>query len=112
MSTRTSLSTGSGPEHNNDPALPAGTAGQPLGVLPGALITGPLWGVRHLSLFLTEWGSRPDVSRWQPAEFVASTIAFSLARVFNRTGESLPLAMLLHVSVNNCFSVVWSERFP
>ncbi len=41
-----------------------------------------------------------------------STIAFSLARVFNRTGESLPLAMLLHVSVNNCFSVVWSERFP
>jgi hypothetical protein len=32
--------------------------------------------------------------------------------VFNRTGESLPLAMLLHVSVNTYFSVAWSSMFP
>ena len=32
--------------------------------------------------------------------------------MFNRTGQSLPLVMLLHVSVNNFSSVVWSEVFP
>ena len=31
--------------------------------------------------------------------------------VFNRTGQSLPMAMLLHVSVNN-FAGVWGEMFP
>ncbi|MFH8519942.1 CPBP family intramembrane glutamic endopeptidase [Streptomyces gelaticus] len=84
------------------------------GALIGTLIIGPLWGVWHLPLFLTEWGGWPDVSWWQPAEFVATTIAFSFVMtwVFNRTGESLPLAMLLHVSVNNYFSVAWSEMFP
>ncbi|MFF3735445.1 hypothetical protein ACFYXM_35570 [Streptomyces sp. NPDC002476] len=59
-------------------------------------------------------GDRPDVSWWQAAEFVVTTIAFSsvTTRVFNRTGGSLPLAMLLHVSFNNHFSVPWSEMFP
>jgi uncharacterized protein len=32
--------------------------------------------------------------------------------VFNRTGQSVPLAMLLHVSVNNTASIAWSEVFP
>jgi CAAX protease family protein len=32
--------------------------------------------------------------------------------VFNSTGESLPLAMLMHVGVNNFASIMWSEVFP
>ncbi|GAA3846351.1 hypothetical protein GCM10022403_092630 [Streptomyces coacervatus] len=32
--------------------------------------------------------------------------------VFNRTGESLPLAMLLHCGVNNYFSLAWFDLFP
>ena len=32
--------------------------------------------------------------------------------VFNSTGESLPLAMLMHVGVNNFASIMWSEMFP
>jgi hypothetical protein len=32
--------------------------------------------------------------------------------VFNRTGESLPIAMLMHVSVNNFASILWADVFP
>jgi hypothetical protein len=32
--------------------------------------------------------------------------------VFTRTGQSLPLAMLLHTSVNNYASVASTELFP
>jgi hypothetical protein len=35
-----------------------------------------------------------------------------MAWVFNSTGQSLPLAMLAHVSVNNFVSVIWGEMFP
>jgi hypothetical protein len=32
--------------------------------------------------------------------------------VFNRTGESLPLVMLLHASINTTYSLVWPQIFP
>ena len=35
-----------------------------------------------------------------------------MAWVFNSTGQSLPVAMLAHVSVNNFVSVIWGEMFP
>ncbi|MFC8333713.1 type II CAAX endopeptidase family protein [Streptomyces olivaceus] len=84
------------------------------GALLGSLIVGPLWGVWHLPLFLSDWGGYPDVPWWQPVEFIGTTIAFSFVMtwVFNRTGQSLPLAMLLHVGVNNYFSIAWSDMFP
>jgi membrane protease YdiL (CAAX protease family) len=84
------------------------------GALRGTLILGPLWGAWHLPLFLSEWGGWPNVGWVQPVEFVATAMVFSVVMtwVFNRTGESLPLAMLLHTSVNNFFSVAWSEMFP
>lgn len=84
------------------------------GPLGGTLILGPLWGVWHLPLFFSEWGDWPNVTWLTPIEFVATCVTFSiiLTWVFNRTGESLPLAMLLHTSVNNFFSIAWAEMFP
>ncbi|MGW4101821.1 CPBP family intramembrane glutamic endopeptidase [Streptomyces sp. NPDC004976] len=84
------------------------------GPVGGTLVLGPLWGVWHLPLFLSEWGGWPDVSWSKPVEFLAITIAFSFVMtwVFNHTGQSLLLAMVLHTSVNNFFSVAWSDMFP
>lgn len=84
------------------------------GPLRGNLILGPLWGAWHLPLFLTEWGGYPDVTWLRVGEFVLSCIAISIAMtwVFNRTGESLPLAMLMHVSINNYHSILAASIFP
>ena len=83
------------------------------GPLRGTLLLGVLWGAWHLPLFLTEWGG-PHVEWTAVVEFVASAVMISLVMtwVFNRTGESLPLAMILHTSVNNFFSVAWLAIFP
>ncbi|MFI6936847.1 CPBP family intramembrane glutamic endopeptidase [Streptomyces sp. NPDC050287] len=84
------------------------------GPVVATLVVGPLWGVWHLPLFLTEWGGYPDVTWTAPVEFVGTTIAFSFVMtwVFNRSGESMPLVMLLHCGVNNFFSIAWSGMFP
>jgi membrane protease YdiL (CAAX protease family) len=84
------------------------------GPMAATLILGPLWGAWHLPLFLSDWGHWPDVTWVAPAEFLVTTTAFSFAMtyVFNRTGESLPMAMLLHTGVNNYFSVAHTDLFP
>jgi membrane protease YdiL (CAAX protease family) len=84
------------------------------GPLVGTLILGPLWGIWHLPLFLSEWGGYPDVSWARIGEFIAFACVFSVVVtwVFNRTGQSLPLVMLLHVSVNNFMSLGYSDMFP
>jgi membrane protease YdiL (CAAX protease family) len=84
------------------------------GPLGGTLVLGPLWGVWHLPLFFSDWGNWPHWTWLTPIEFVATCITFSIIMtwVFNRSGESLPIAMLLHTSVNNFFSIAWSEMFP
>ncbi|WP_328558460.1 type II CAAX endopeptidase family protein [Streptomyces coelicoflavus] len=80
----------------------------------GTLILGPLWGVWHLPLFLTEWGGWPGTTWSEVAVFLVTTTAFSFVMtwVFNHTGQALILAMLLHTSVNNFLSIAWSEVFP
>lgn len=77
------------------------------------LIVGVLWGAWHLPLFLTEWGGSTN-SGLKPLEFVVTVVAFSfvMTYVFNRSGESMPLVMLLHTSVNNFISTAWSDMFP
>ncbi|MGV9375688.1 CPBP family intramembrane glutamic endopeptidase [Nonomuraea sp. NPDC003707] len=84
------------------------------GPLGGTLVLGPLWGVWHLPLFLSEWGGWPDVTWLRVGEFIAFACVFSVVVtwVFNRTGQSLPLIMLLHVSVNNFMSLAYSDMFP
>ncbi|MER6105827.1 type II CAAX endopeptidase family protein [Streptomyces sp. NPDC001832] len=84
------------------------------GPLAATLIVGPLWGAWHLPLFLTEWGGSTDVTAIQILEFMATTTAFSFVMtwLFNRSGESMPLVMLLHCGVNNFFSMAWADMFP
>ncbi|MFC8826601.1 CPBP family intramembrane glutamic endopeptidase [Streptomyces sp. NPDC057137] len=83
------------------------------GPLVATLVVGVLWGAWHLPLFLTDWGG----GRHDPmsvVEFMVTALAFSavMTWVFNRSGESMPLVMLLHTSVNNFFSMAWADMFP
>jgi membrane protease YdiL (CAAX protease family) len=84
------------------------------GPLIGTVVLGPLWGIWHLPLFLSEWGGWPNVTWMRVGEFIAFACVFSVivTWVFNRTGQSLPLVMLLHVSVNNFMSLAYSDMFP
>ncbi|WP_345386686.1 CPBP family intramembrane glutamic endopeptidase [Nonomuraea salmonea] len=84
------------------------------GPLRATAILGPLWGVWHLPLYLTEWGGYPDVTWQRIGIFVvfASAFSFVITWVFNRTGQSLPLVIVLHVSVNNFMSIIYSDMFP
>ena len=95
-----------------DFALPR--AQRRFGPVRAALLVGLVWGVWHLPLHLTVWGEWPDVPWFRPLEFIVFCIVFNIVMtwVFNRTGQSLPLAMLLHVSVNNTASVLWADMFP
>jgi membrane protease YdiL (CAAX protease family) len=84
------------------------------GPLNATLVVGVLWGAWHLPLFLTEWGGGPHVAWTVPVEFIAMTITFScvMTWVFNKSGESMPLVMLLHCGVNNFFSMAGADMFP
>lgn len=84
------------------------------GAVPGTCVLGVLWGGWHLPLFLTEWGGWPHVTWIQPVEFVACCVPLSLVMtwVFNRSGESLPLVMVLHASINTVYSLAWWRIFP
>ncbi|MGP9683809.1 CPBP family glutamic-type intramembrane protease [Brachybacterium sp. AOP3-A1-3] len=85
-----------------------------MGPLRSAVLLGPLWGLWHLPLFLTEWGGWPDASWTRPVEFLLFCFSFNIviSWVFNRTGESLPLSMLMHTGVNTFASVLAVEMFP
>lgn len=84
------------------------------GPLRAALLLGPLWTLWHLPLFLSDWGGWPDAHWSRPVLFAVFCISFNvvISWFFNRTGQSLPLTMLMHVSVNNFASIVWSSVFP
>ena len=82
--------------------------------LRAALVLGPIWGLWHMPLFLTEWGGWPNAHWSRPIVFMVFCMAFNIVMswVFNRANASLPLSMLMHVSVNTFASVLWSEMFP
>ena len=85
-----------------------------LGPVPDTIVLGLLWGGWHLPLFFTAWGGWPGISWVQPALFVASCVPLSLVMtwVFNRTGQSVPLVMLLHAGINSTFTLLWPAIFP
>lgn len=80
----------------------------------GTVVLGLLWGGWHLPLFLTEWGGWPAVDWTQPVVFIASCVPLSLVMtwVFNRTGQSVPLVMLLHAGINSTCTLLWPAVFP
>ncbi|WP_439290059.1 CPBP family glutamic-type intramembrane protease [Microbacterium sp. A84] len=84
------------------------------GPMRSAFILGPMWALWHMPLFLTEWGGYPDADWTRPVSFAVFCIGFNvvMAWIFNRTGQSLPLAMLAHVSVNTFMSGIFVEMFP
>ncbi|MER6692057.1 CPBP family intramembrane glutamic endopeptidase [Streptomyces minutiscleroticus] len=83
------------------------------GPVTATLFVGVLWGAWHLPLFLTEWGG-PGRDAFTVLEFLVTVVAFSFVMtwIFNRTGGSMPVVMLSHVSVNNFVSVAWTDVFP
>ncbi|MEU4454444.1 type II CAAX endopeptidase family protein [Nocardioides sp. NPDC023903] len=85
-----------------------------VGPLGSSFVLGPIWALWHMPLFLTDWAGWPDVRWYAPLVFAAFCVTFGIVMtwVFNRTGQSLPLAMLLHTSVNNYASVASTELFP
>ena len=82
--------------------------------LAASMILGPVWALWHLPLFFTPWGGYPDASWTRAAAFLVFCIGFNFVMtwIFNRTGQSLPVAILAHVSVNSFASVIWAEMFP
>ena len=84
------------------------------GAVPGTVLLGLLWGAWHLPLFLTEWGGWPEFSWANPVLFVASCVPLSLVMtwVFNRSGQSVPLVMLLHAGINSTYTLLWPAVFP
>ncbi|GGC79181.1 CAAX amino protease [Tersicoccus solisilvae] len=84
------------------------------GPMGAAAVLGPVWATWHLPLFLSDWGGFPNAPWTQLVWFAGFCITFNIvmAWVFNRTGESLPVAMLLHVGVNNTVSMLWTEIYP
>ncbi len=83
------------------------------GPLLGTSILGVLWGCWHLPLFLTEWGGT-DKSWTHPVLFVLSCVPLSIVMtwIFNRTGQSLPIVMFFHATINTTYSLAWAEIFP
>lgn len=85
-----------------------------LGPVAGTAVLGLLWGCWHLPLYATEWGGWPHVAWWQPVEFVVACVPLSMVMtwVFNRSGQSLPIVMILHASINTTYTLVWGQVFP
>ncbi|MGB3634726.1 MAG: CPBP family glutamic-type intramembrane protease [Rubrobacteraceae bacterium] len=74
------------------------------GLLLGTLILGVLWAVWRLPLLVTDWGEGfGGVNLQTILSFISFCIVFSIfiTWIFNRTGDSVPVVMLAHVSVNN-----------
>jgi membrane protease YdiL (CAAX protease family) len=84
------------------------------GGLGAAAILGPVWALWHMPLYLSDWGGWPNAHWSEPVVFALFTITFNVVmiQVFNKTGESLPLALLLHVGVNNTISTFFPTMYP
>jgi membrane protease YdiL (CAAX protease family) len=77
-----------------------------MSALSASLLLAPFWALWHLPLFVAGWLQGTQSPALYPA-FIVSTIAFSviLTWVYNSTGGSLLMVVLLHATVNLPLSV-------
>lgn len=81
--------------------------------LLASTVLGVIWAGWHFPLLLTAW-ARESFHVGLLGQAVVSLIALSfvISWLFNRSGESLPVIMLLHATFNNATTVAWPEIFP
>lgn len=84
------------------------------GPLLGTLILSVLWAGWHAPLFLTDWGA--GIGGATPRTVLlflglCVTLSVVITWVFNRTNESLPLAMVVHASNNTFVSLLLVATF-
>ena len=84
------------------------------GPLFGTLILSLLWAGWHAPLFLTEWGA--GIGGANPRTIIlflllCVTLSIVITWVFNKTRESLPLAMVIHASNNTFVSLLLFATF-
>ena len=83
------------------------------GPLGGSVLLGVLWAGWHWPLFLTTWSGRhTEPSTLLVYLGVAVSLSVVITWVFNRTGQSLPAAMVVHASNNTAMSTVWVATYP
>jgi membrane protease YdiL (CAAX protease family) len=85
---------------------------QSRGPVTGTVILGVLWAGWHLPLFLTGWALGHDLISLAQFFLIGVLQSIVITWVFNRTGQSMPVAALVHVSNNNALSVLWPAMFP
>ncbi|MGI5132791.1 CPBP family intramembrane glutamic endopeptidase [Pseudonocardia sp. CA-107938] len=81
--------------------------------LTATLLLGTIWGAWHLPLFLTTWGGDGPVLA-TVGQFALLTLGISIVItwLYNRAGNSLPLVIMFHATVNTTATVVMGAFFP
>lgn len=85
------------------------------GPLPGTLILAAVWVGWHIPLFFTDWASGfggGNLRSFGIFAFTGLVLSIIITWTFNHTSESLPVAMLVHVSYNTFQSVASPAIFP
>ncbi|MEU6716346.1 CPBP family intramembrane glutamic endopeptidase [Nonomuraea sp. NPDC046802] len=83
------------------------------GPLIGTFLLGLVWAGWHLPLFLTSWaGTEVDLLILGQFVLLAVILSIVITWVFNRTGQGLPLIILLHATFNNAGDVAVRAFFP
>jgi uncharacterized protein len=82
------------------------------GPLVGTLILGPLWAVWHLPTWFSGQWTQPTLPNIAMFVLWLSAVSFLYTWVFNRTGGSVLLAVLVHASMDAFPNAILWPMFP